>query len=422
MTSDTLTRGQIYDAASTIVRPALLQIPGVGGVNVSGASLPAVRVEINPLALSKYGIGLEDVRAALAAANANSPKGAIEDGGRRYQIYNNDQTNRAADYRPLIIAYRNGQPVRLSDIGEVQDSVENIRSQGLSDGKSAVLIFLGRQSGANVIDIVDRVRALLPQLKASIPHAIDIELTMDWTTTIKTSLRHVQRTLILSVALVILVVFLFLRSTRAALIPSVAVPVSLAGTFGIMYLLGYSLDNFSLMALTISSGFVIDDATVVLENISRHIETGLTRMQASLQGVREVGLTVVSDQPLLSRRFYTGPTDGWDHRRAVPRIRYDIVDSDCDLACRLFDHNADDVRPSALGSPGYVAWATIPGRRAYLRRDAFALRRYIAPGAPMPRTRSRNAFGYVQSRRLLLFHYPEGVHSTTRQRVGRWQY
>ncbi|HEV7997518.1 MAG TPA: efflux RND transporter permease subunit [Stellaceae bacterium] len=294
MTSDTLTRGQIYDAASTVMQQALSQISGIGQVVISGSSLPAVRVELNPLALFKYGIGLEDVRAALASANAHSPKGAIENGGRRYQIYTNDQASHAADYRPLIVAYRNGAAVHLTDIAEIDDSVENLRNQGLSNGEPAVLVILYRQPGANIIATVDRVNAILPQLQASIPSAIHVQLTMDRTTTIRTSLYDVERALLIAVGLVILVVFLFLRNLRATLIPSVAVPVSLIGTFGAMYLLGYSLDNLSLMALTVSTGFVVDDAIVVLENITRHIEAGMTRMEAALLGAREVGFTVLS--------------------------------------------------------------------------------------------------------------------------------
>jgi multidrug efflux pump len=294
MTSDTLTRGQIYDAASTVVQQALSQLDGIGQVTISGSSLPAVRVELNPLTLFKYGIGLEDVRAALASANAHSPKGALEDGDRRFQLYTNDQANRAEDYRSLVIAYRAGAPVRLTDVGEIRDSVENLRNQGLADGKPAVLVFLYKQPGANIIDTVDRVKAVLPQLKASIPNAVNVHLTLDRTTTIRTSLHDVERTLLIAICLVILVVFAFLRNLRATLIPSVAVPVSLIGTFGVMYLLGYSLDNLSLMALTISTGFVVDDAIVVLENVTRHIEAGKTRMEAALQGAGEVGFTVLS--------------------------------------------------------------------------------------------------------------------------------
>ena len=294
LTSDTLTRGQIYDAASTVMQQALSRIDGVGQVAINGSSLPAVRVELNPLALFKYKIGFEDVRAALASANAHSPKGTVENRERRYQLYTNDQANHAADYRPLVIAYRKGSPVRLTDIAEVRDSVENLRNLGLSDGKPAVLVVLYRQPAANVVETLARVKAVLPQLKASIPSAIDIHLTMDRTITIKASLRDVQRTLIIAIGLVILVVFLFLRNPGAALIPSVAVPVSLIGTFGVMYLLGYSLDNLSLMALTISTGLVVDDAVVVLENVTRHIEGGMSRMQAALQGTREVGFTVLA--------------------------------------------------------------------------------------------------------------------------------
>ncbi len=294
MTSETLTRGQIYDAASTVVQQALSQLDGIGQVTISGASLPAVRVELNPLAMFKYGIGLEDVRAALASANAHSPKGAVEDGDRLFQIYTNDQANHAKDYRPLVVAYRNGAPVRLTDVGEVKDSVENIRNQGLSNGKPAVLVFLYKQPGANIIDTVDRVKAILPQLEASIPSAINVNMTLDRTITIRTSLHDVERTLIIAIILVVLVVFAFLRNVRATLIPSVAVPVSLIGTFGVMYLVGYSLDNLSLMALTISTGFVVDDAIVVLENVTRHMEAGKTRMQAALQGAGEVSFTVLS--------------------------------------------------------------------------------------------------------------------------------
>jgi multidrug efflux pump len=294
MTSATLTRGQIYDAASTVMQQALSQIDGIGQVVISGSSLPAVRVELNPLAMFKYGIGLEDVRAALASANAHSPKGMIEEGDRRFQIYTNDQANHAADYKPLVIAYRDGSPVRLTDVGEVKDSVENLRNQGLADGKPAVVVILYKQPGANIIDTVDRVRAILPQLEASIPSAINVNMTLDRTITIRTSLHDVERTLIIAIILVVLVVFAFLRNVRATLIPSVAVPVSLIGTFGVMYLIGYSLDNLSLMALTISTGFVVDDAIVVLENVTRHMEAGKTRMQAALQGAGEVGFTVLS--------------------------------------------------------------------------------------------------------------------------------
>ena len=294
LTSDTLSQGQIYDAASTVLTPALSQIDGIGQVTLGGSSLPAVRVELNPTALNKYGIGLEDVRAALSSANAHSPKGAIEPGDQHYQIYTNDQVSQASDYYPLIVAYRNGSPVRLLDIANITDSVENLRNQGLANGKPSVLVILYRQPNANIIDTVDRVQASLPQLAASIPRGIDMKMAIDRTTTIRASLRDVERTLIIAIVLVIFVVFAFLRNLRATLIPSVAVPVSLIGTFGAMYLMGYSLDNLSLMALTISTGFVVDDAIVVLENIERHLQAGMGRREAALQGAREVGFTVLS--------------------------------------------------------------------------------------------------------------------------------
>jgi multidrug efflux pump len=294
MTSNTLTRGQIYDAASSIIQQKLSQVEGIGQVTIGGSSLPAVRVELNPTALSQYGVGLEDVRAALSSANAHSPKGIIENDVERYQIYANDQARKADQYRSLVVAYRNGAPVRLSDVAEVVDSVENIRNAGLSDGKPAVLVILFREPGANIIDTVDRVVALVPALQASIPSDIDIRLAADRSTTIRSSLREVEHTLLISIALVIMVVFLFLRDPRATLVPSVAVPISLIGTFGVMYLCGYSLDNLSLMALTIATGFVVDDAIVVLENVSRHIEEGMPRFQAALLGAREVGFTVLS--------------------------------------------------------------------------------------------------------------------------------
>jgi multidrug efflux pump len=294
LTSDTLTPGQIYDAASTVLQPTLSQIDGIGQVTIGGSSLPAVRVELNPLALFKYGIGLEDVRAALSSANAHAPKGAIEQADRHFQIYTNDQASAAADYLPLVVAYRNGAAVRLPDIAEVTDSVENLRNQGLANGKPAVLVILYKQPNANIIDTVDRINEALPQLRASVPRGIDIRMTIDRTTTIRASLHDVEITLVIAIVLVILVVFAFLRNPRAVLIPTVAVPVSLIGTFGAMYLMGYSLDNLSLMALTISTGFVVDDAIVVLENIERHIEAGMGRREAALQGAREVGFTVLS--------------------------------------------------------------------------------------------------------------------------------
>ncbi len=294
LTSKTKTMGQLYDTAATVLQQKLSQIDGIGEVDLGGSSLPAVRVELTPGAMFKYGIGLEDVRAGLASANADSPKGAVEAGSRRFQIYTNDQATHAADYAPLVVAYRNGAAVHLTDIATIADSVENLRNQGLANGQPSVLVQLFRQPGANIIATVDRVKAALPQLETAIPGDISLTLAADRTTTIRSSLADTERTFLISVVLVIGVVFVFLRNPRATLIPIVAVPISIIGTFGAMYLLGYSLDNLSLMALIVATGFVVDDAIVVLENVSRHLEEGMPRMQAALQGSREVAFTVLS--------------------------------------------------------------------------------------------------------------------------------
>ncbi|HEY4801918.1 MAG TPA: efflux RND transporter permease subunit, partial [Paraburkholderia sp.] len=294
LTSPTLSAGQLYDSAATVLQQSLSQVDGVGEVDVSGSANPAVRVELEPHALFHYGIGLEDVRAALASANANSPKGDIEFGPQRFQLYTNDQASKASQYKDLVIAYRNGAGVKLSDVSEVVDSVEDLRNIGLANGKRSVLVILYRQPGANIIETVDRVIAMLPQLKASLPASVEVIPTSDRSVTIRSSLKDTEHTLMIAVALVVMVVFLFLRNWRATLIPSVAVPISIIGTFAAMYLMGFSLDNLSLMALTIATGFVVDDAIVVLENISRHIENGVPRMKAALLGAREVGFTVLS--------------------------------------------------------------------------------------------------------------------------------
>ncbi|MBB5762020.1 efflux RND transporter permease subunit [Methylorubrum rhodesianum] len=294
LTSDTLTPGQLYDSAATIVQQRMSQIEGVGNVDIGGSSLPAVRVELDPTALFHYGIGLEGIRAGLASANANSPKGDIVAGDRRYQLYANDQGRQASDYRDIVVAYRNGAAVRLADVGEVVDSVEDKRNLGLVDGKPGVILFIYKQPGSNVVETVERVRAAIPQVKAALPGDIDLNISGDRSATIRASLASTEETLIIAVILVIFVTFIFLRSWRATLIPAVAVPISIIGTFGAMWMLDYSLDILSLMALIIATGFVVDDAIVVLENIQRHIEAGKPRVEAALLGAREVGFTVVS--------------------------------------------------------------------------------------------------------------------------------
>ncbi len=294
LTSDTLTPAQLYDSADTVLEQQFSQISGVGEVELGGSALPAVRVELQPGPLAKYGIGLEDVRAALAGANANAPKGYFDVGPARYQLYTNDQAKTAAQYRDLVIAYRNGQAVKLSDVADVENSVENTQNAGLYNGKTAVLVIIHATPGANIIQTVDAIKALLPSLQAALPPAIHIGVAMDRSQSIRAAVNDTERTLFIAVLLVVAVVFIFLRSPRATLIPGLAVPVSIIGTFGPMYLLGFSIDNLSLMALTIATGFVVDDAVVVTENTMRHLEDGMSPLDAALRGGAEVGFTVLS--------------------------------------------------------------------------------------------------------------------------------
>jgi multidrug efflux pump len=294
LTSDTMTVPQMYDAADSILAQKLAQVDGVGQVFVGGAAQPAVRAEVNPTLLNKLGVGLDSVRNALFAANANAPKGQVSDRTTSYTFTDTDQLFTADQYRPLIVSYNNGAPVRLGDVAEVKDAVSDVRNIGLANGKPSVLIIVFRQPGANIIETVDRVRTLMPYLQSSISPAIQLTIAMDRTVTVRASVKDIETTLIISVILVILVVFAFLRTLRATIIPSIAVPLSLVGTFGGMYLLGYSLDNLSLMALAISTGFVVDDAIVVLENITRYVEHGMSAVQAAFKGAAEIGFTVVS--------------------------------------------------------------------------------------------------------------------------------
>ena len=294
LTSDLVEKARMYDIASSILQQKLSEVKGVGQVDVGGGALPAVRVDANPTILNHYGLGLEDLRAVLSSANANRPKGSLADGSHTWSLSATDQLLKADAFRPLVVTYRNGGAVRLADVATVTDSVEDIRTGGLANGKPAVLLVVYRQPGANIIATVDRVLELLPSFRASIPPTIKLSVVLNATTTIRASVHDVQITLLISIALVILVVFLFLRSVRSTIIPSVAVPISLIGTFGGMYLLGYSLDNLSLMALTIGTGFVVDDAIVVIENITRHLEQGMAPLEAALLGAKEIGFTVIS--------------------------------------------------------------------------------------------------------------------------------
>jgi len=294
LTSDTLSQGALYDFASTQLAQTIAKIEGVGDVDVGGSSLPAVRVDLNPQALFNQGVSLDAVRTAISEANVRRPQGALEDSDRRWQIQANDELKTAAEYQPLIIHYNNGAAVKLQDVATVTDSVQDVRNAGMTNAKPAILLIIRKAPDANIIETVDRIRARVPELREIIPASIDLQIAQDRSPTIRASLKEVEQTLVISVALVILVVFLFLRSGRATFIPAIAVPVSLIGTFTAMYLCGFSLNNLSLMALTIATGFVVDDAIVVLENISRHLEAGVKPLQAALQGVREVGFTVLS--------------------------------------------------------------------------------------------------------------------------------
>ena len=294
VSSDTVTRGALYDLCDSFLAQKISQVDGVGLVRLSGGAKPAVRVDLNPNALAHYGIGLQEVRAALASANANTPKGALEDSSNRWIVSDTDQLLKPEEYSPLIVAYRNGAPVRIRDIAKVSEGIEDVRNAGYTNGKAAVLMGIGRQPGANIIQTVDKIMALLPELSASIPPTVKMDTNYNRTTTIRASVKDIEFTLLLTVALVVMVIFLFLRNAWATIIPSVAVPLSIVGTFGVMYLLHYNLDNLSLMALAICTGFVVDDAIVVIENITRYLEAGESPLQAAMKGSREIGFTVLS--------------------------------------------------------------------------------------------------------------------------------
>jgi multidrug efflux pump len=294
LTSNTLTKAQLYDSADSVIQQQLSQVNGVGQITLGGGALPSVRVELQPGKLNSYGIGLEDVRAAISAANADSAKGHLDQGDQRYVVLSNDQITKAAPYRDLVVAYRNGSPVLLRDVAQVRDSNENIRNAGLYNGKSAVLVIVYPMPGSNVVSTVAQIRNVLPAIEATLPHSVHVNVAVDRSESVRASVADTERTLFIAVLLVVGVVFIFLQSPRATLVPAVALPLSIVGTFGPMYLLGYSIDNLSLMALTIGTGFVVDDAVVVLENITRHLEMGLSPKEAALKGSGEVGFTVIS--------------------------------------------------------------------------------------------------------------------------------
>jgi len=403
LTSDTKTQGQMYDAASTILAQKLSQIEGVGQVTVGGSSLPAVRVELNPDALSKYGIGLEDVRTVLAATNANRPKGALEAGDRHWQVLANDQAKTAVEYLPLIVAWRNEAPIALSAVADIVDSVQDVRNAGMANGKPSVAVIIFRQPNANIIDTVDRVQALMPVLSASIPADIDLGVAMERTVTIRASLRDTGRALVIAVVLVILVVFVFLRSGRATLVPMVAVPVSLVGTFGAMYLAGFSINNFTLMALTIATGFVVDDAVVVLENTTRHIEEGLAPYEAAVRGAREVGFTVLSMSLSLIAVFIPillmGGIVGRLFREFAVTLSVAILISlaisltTTPMMCAYLLRAQAARTPGRLAAASARAWDALAG--GYRKSLAFALGHGVAVMLVLAATIALNVYLYV---------------------------
>jgi hydrophobe/amphiphile efflux-1 (HAE1) family protein len=388
ISSDTIPRSHLYDLSDSILAQKISQVEGVGQVNTYGGAKPAVRVDVNPNALAHYGISLEDVRLALRSANANTAKGNLEDSSNRWVLSDTDQLLKSEQYAPLIVSYRNGAPVRLSDIARVTEGIEDLRNSGYANGKPAVVIGIGRQPGANIIETVDRIKALMPELRASIPPSVTLIPTFDRTTTIRASVNDIEFTLLLTVALVVMVIFLFLRNAWATIIPSIAVPLSIIGTFGVMYLLGYSLDNLSLMALAICTGFVVDDAIVVIENITRYLEEGESPLAAAMKGSREIGFTVLSMSTSLIAVFIPlllmGGIIGRLFREFAITLTAAIVVSLCvslsttPMMCALFLKSGKDVKRGKLylSSERVFQWSVATyarGLRWVLRHQPFML-------------------------------------------------
>jgi multidrug efflux pump len=388
VSSDTIPRSHLYDLSDSILAQKISQVEGVGQVNTYGGAKPAVRVDVNPNALAHYGLSLEEVRFALRSANANTPKGNLEDSSNRWVLTDTDQLLKPEQYAPLIVAYRNGAPVRLSDIAKVTEGIEDVRNSGFANGKPAVVIGIGRQPGANIIETVDRIKALMPELRASIPPSVTLTPTFDRTTTIRASVNDIEFTLLLTVALVVMVIFLFLRNAWATIIPSIAVPLSIIGTFGVMYLLGYSLDNLSLMALAICTGFVVDDAIVVIENITRYLEEGESPLAAAMKGSREIGFTVLSMSTSLIAVFIPlllmGGIIGRLFREFAITLSVAIVVSLCvslsttPMMCALFLKSEKDMKRGKLyrSSERVFQWGVstyASGLRWVLRHQPFML-------------------------------------------------
>jgi multidrug efflux pump len=384
--SDTIPRSKLYDICDSILGQKLAQVEGVGQVNISGGAKPAVRVDLNPNALAHYGIGLEEVRTALRSANANSPKGLIENPGNRWLLADTDQLLQPDQYAPLIVAYRNGAPVRLSDIARVTEGIEDLRNSGYANGKTAVVMSISRQPGANIIKTVDNIKAMLPELRSSIPPTATLDITSDRTITIRASVNDIEFTLLLTVILVVMVIFLFLRNLWATLIPSISVPLSIIGTFGVMYLCHYSIDNLSLMALAICTGFVVDDAIVVIENITRYLEAGDSPLEAAMKGSREIGFTVLSMSLSLIAVFIPlllmGGVVGRLFREFAVTLSVAIVVSLCvslsttPMMCALFLKTENEHGRLYKATERIFQWSLdtyAAGLRWVLRRQAFML-------------------------------------------------
>ena len=361
ISSDTVPRGRLYDLCDSFLAQKISQVAGVGLVRINGGAKPAVRVDLNPNALAHYGIGLEEVRAALRSANANTPKGTLENESNRWTLSDTDQLLKPDQYSPLIVAYRNGAPVRISDIAKVTEGIEDLRNSAYANGRISVSMGIGREPGANVIETVDRIMALLPELRASIPPTVTLDTNFNRTTTIRASVKDIEITMLLTVMLVIMVIFLFLRNAWATIIPSIAVPLSIVGTFGVMSLLHYSLDNLSLMALAICTGFVVDDAIVVIENISRYLEAGDSPMQAAMRGSREIGFTVLSMSSSLIAVFIPLLLMGGDHRKVIPGICGHVERGHRCFSLCFAHHHADDVRSIPEIGKGNAARKNVSG-------------------------------------------------------------
>ena len=413
--SDSLPLTEVDDYADTILAQQMSQISGVAQVSIGGEQKPAVRVQIDPAKLATKGLTLEDIRGVLVLATTNAAKGTLNGATRTFTIAANDQLAKASDYDDVVVAYRNGAPVRVRDVGQAVDGPENLYTQAWDNNKPAVLLIVFKQPGANVIDTVDRIKQALPRLQAVLPPSVQVDILSDRTETIRASVEDVEFTLGLTIALVFLVIFLFLRNLRVTIIPSLVVPLSLLGATTVMYLVGFSLDNLSLMALTISVGFVVDDAIVVVENIYRHIEDGMKPLEAALQGSREIGFTVLSISVSLVAVFIPLLADGRDHRAAVPRVRHHRDGGNRRLGLRVAHADADAVR--AFPAPRPWPWPHLQRHRGRVRLHARLLPAHPRRGAEAPIPDLDGVLRHLGAHRPPLCDHPQGLLPDARHRA-----